>query len=68
MLVDGSVVPCCLDHAGSVVLGNLFEQPLAEIIASPRAQAIYHGFSRHTAVEPLCRRCGYAALTKQFRR
>ena len=68
VLVDGSVVPCCLDHAGSVVLGNLFEQPLAEIIASPRAQAIYQGFTRHTAVEPLCRRCGYAALTKQFRR
>ena len=26
VLVDGTVVPCCLDHAGAIPLGNLFEQ------------------------------------------
>lgn len=68
VLVDGSVVPCCLDHAGDITLGNLFETGLNEILASPRARAIYDGFTRHTAVEPLCRRCGYAAVTKRFRK
>lgn len=68
VLVDGSVVPCCLDHDGSITLGNLFEQPLNEILSSPRAQAMYDGFSRHRATEPLCRRCGYAAVTKRFRK
>lgn len=68
VLVDGSVVPCCLDHAGEIVLGNLFEQPLEAILASPRARAVYDGFTRHEAVEPLCRRCGYAAVTKQYRK
>ena len=68
VLVDGTVVPCCLDHAGEIALGNLFHTPLQEIIASPRAQAIYRGFTRHTAVEPLCRRCGYAAVTKRYRK
>lgn len=68
VLADGTVVPCCLDHDGDMPLGNLFEQPLDEILASPRAKAIYEGFSRHEAVEPLCRRCGYAAVTKRFRK
>lgn len=66
VLVDGSVVPCCLDHDGDIILGNLFEQPLDEILASPRACALYDGFTRHEAVEPLCRRCGYAAVIKKL--
>lgn len=60
VLCDGTVVPCCLDHEGDVPLGNLFEQSLEEILESPRARAIFEGFSRRRAVEPLCRRCGYA--------
>lgn len=64
VLVDGTVVPCCLDSAGALALGNLFEQNLEEILASPRAKAIYDGFTQHKAVEPLCRHCGYAALIK----
>ena len=64
VLVDGTVVPCCLDSAGALALGNLFEQSLDEVLASPRAKAIYDGFTQHRAVEPLCRRCGYAALIK----
>ena len=68
VLVDGTVVPCCLDHNGDIALGNLFDQPLEEILSSPRAKAIYDGFTRHEAVEPLCRRCGYATVTKRFRK
>lgn len=59
VLVDGSVVPCCLDGEGSMTLGNLRDHPLGEILASPRARAIYEGFSRRELVEPLCRGCGY---------
>ena len=66
VLVDGTVVPCCLDSAGAVNLGNLFEQELDEVLASPRARAIYDGFTKHKAVEPLCRRCGYAAVIKKL--
>ena len=60
VLWDGTVVPCCLDHEGDLALGNLFEQEMEEILQSPRAKAIYEGFSRKEAVEELCRRCGYA--------
>ena len=67
ILVDGTVVPCCLDHAGDVPLGNLFNQSLEDILASPRSQALCEGFTRHQAVEPLCQRCGYAAVSKRYR-
>lgn len=60
VLWDGTVVPCCLDHEGDIPLGNLYRQTLAEILESPRAWAIYDGFSRGRASEPLCRRCGFA--------
>ena len=60
ILADGTVVPCCLDHEGDIALGNLFAQDLAEILESPRAKAIYEGFSQRKAAEELCRRCGYA--------
>ena len=60
VLCNGTVVPCCLDHEGDIELGNLFHQNLDEIMETPRAKAIYEGFSNRKAVEPLCRRCGYA--------
>ena len=60
ILCDGTVVPCCLDHNGDSPLGNLLEQSMEQLLATPKARAIYEGFSRHRAVEPLCRRCGYA--------
>lgn len=68
VLVDGTVVPCCLDHNGDMDLGNLYTQSLEEVLASPRAQAIYQGFTNHTATEPLCQRCGYSAVSKRFRK
>jgi len=61
VLCDGTVVPCCLDAEGQLALGNLFAQELSDILDSPRARGIYDGFSRREALEPLCRRCGYAA-------
>lgn len=65
VLCDGTVVPCCLDHEGDIPLGNLLQQSMGEILSSPRAQALYNGFSRREAVEPLCRRCGYARRFSQ---
>ncbi len=65
ILCDGTVVPCCLDHDGDVPLGNLFETPLDEILASPRAKALYDGFSAHRCTEELCKRCMRAGYYRQ---
>jgi len=56
---NGSVVPCCLDHKAEIKLGNVFADPLTEILASPRAVAIRDGFARGELVEDLCRRCAF---------
>ena len=60
VLVDGTVVPCCLDHEGDIPLGNLLEQDLEDILNAPRARAVYRGFSQGKPAEDLCRRCGFA--------
>jgi radical SAM protein with 4Fe4S-binding SPASM domain len=59
ILVDGTVVPCCLDGEGVTELGNIFSQNFGQIIASERAKNIYEGFSNRTAVEKLCCKCQY---------
>jgi sulfatase maturation enzyme AslB (radical SAM superfamily) len=59
ILVDGTVVPCCLDGEGVLALGNLLQQPLEAILAGPRARQMHEGFGHQRLVEPLCRRCTY---------
>ena len=65
VLCDGTVVPCCLDHEGDLALGNLLQQSLEQILETPRAKAIYQGFTQGKAAEELCRKCGYA---RRFRK
>jgi radical SAM protein with 4Fe4S-binding SPASM domain len=59
ILVDGTVVPCCLDGEGIITLGNIKETSFSDIIDGERAVKIVDGFSRREAVEELCRKCGY---------
>lgn len=59
ILVDGTVVPCCLDKEGIISLGNIKEQPIQDILDSPRAQSMIKGFRSGKLVEELCQRCSY---------
>lgn len=59
ILVDGTVVPCCLDGNGIISLGNVKEQSLDAILQSERVKKIQDSFSNNYAVEELCRKCGY---------
>lgn len=59
ILVDGTVVPCCLDKEGGIPLGQIREQPLTEILRSPRSLALLEGFRKRKLVENLCQRCQY---------
>lgn len=59
ILVDGTVVPCCLDHNGVTSLGNCLDESLSSIIDSPRASAMVKGFSEGKLMEPLCRECTF---------
>ncbi|MGG6313853.1 radical SAM/SPASM domain-containing protein [Paenibacillus macerans] len=59
ILVDGTVIPCCLDGEGVINLGNVYQTLFSEIVEGERANRLYDGFSRREAVEELCRKCGY---------
>lgn len=60
ILVDGTVVPCCLDSEGVISLGNIFQEDIRTILASARATAMVKGFQCGQASENLCKKCGYA--------
>jgi radical SAM protein with 4Fe4S-binding SPASM domain len=59
ILVDGTVVPCCLDKEAAIALGNVMNQPLTQILAGSRAQKMLAGFRKGSLIEDLCRRCNY---------
>ena len=59
ILVDGTVVPCCLDGQGIINLGNIKETPFSKIIEGPRAIAMYDGFTGRKVVEELCTKCDF---------
>jgi radical SAM protein with 4Fe4S-binding SPASM domain len=59
ILVDGTVVPCCLDGEGVINLGNIKETSFETVISEKRAKAIFEGFARHEVVEELCKKCDY---------
>ncbi len=60
ILVDGTVVPCCLDADGAIALGNCNNTPLEQILSSKRARAMADGFSKNVRVEPFCQTCRFA--------
>lgn len=64
ILVDGTVVPCCLDSEGTISLGNIKKTSFSQIINGKRALDLYEGFRSRKLVEPLCRKCGYRSRFK----
>lgn len=59
ILVDGTVVPCCLDCTGAIALGNVFTTELSEILSTERYQNMMQGFRNRKIVEDLCLHCSY---------
>lgn len=59
ILVDGTVVPCCLDADGIINLGNIYQHDWSSIIGSPRARGLRQAFDRGQVSEELCRHCSY---------
>lgn len=57
ILVDGSVVPCCLDSKGEAVLGNIFKSSFADILN--KNIKLLDDFSHHKMTLELCQKCSY---------
>lgn len=59
ILVDGTVVPCCLDSNGLIDLGNIYNESLEDIINSDRYQTLKKSFQDRKPSENLCKSCTY---------
>mgnify|MGYP004456769941 FL=1 len=59
ILVDGTVVPCCLDSDGIINLGNIYSNTLEDIINSSRYQKMRSSFCNRKVTEELCKHCSY---------
>ena len=59
ILVDGTVVPCCLDTTGTINLGNIYQSSLEEIINQKRCINMLEGFSQNQKREELCKQCSF---------
>ena len=65
ILVDGRVIPCCLDSDGIINLGNIFKDDLDNILNNDKTKEIKEGFLNHKLICNLCKRCHYI---KRFRK
>ena len=59
ILVDGTVVPCCLDYNGKLKLGNIFTESIEDILNSPNAKAIKEGFLNNKKISEMCQHCNF---------
>ncbi len=59
ILVDGTIIPCCLDSCGVVNLGNIFKETLDNIMKKERVRKMILGFQNRRIEEPLCLSCSY---------
>jgi len=59
VLVDGTIIPCCLDSEGCINLGNIKDSCLTEILNTKRAKDMKTGFNERKLTEDLCKRCSF---------
>lgn len=59
ILVDGTVIPCCLDGEGIVNLGNILSTSFGDILSSEKFMLISDGFKKNLCNEELCKKCRF---------
>ncbi len=65
ILVDGTVIPCCLDSEGIINLGNIYTTDLETILNSEQYQELKNNFLHNKKVHPLCQKCNFYNSRKQ---
>lgn len=59
ILVDGTIVPCCLDNNANIPLGNIFSDNLEDVVNSSLYQEMFRGFQNNKKIHPLCQKCDF---------
>ena len=68
ILVDGTVVPCCLDNNGDIPLGNILEESLEDILQKSKTITIKKNFENSIITCKLCKTCGFLQRLENKRR
>lgn len=67
ILVDGTVVPCCLDNNGDIALGNILKENLEEILNKEKSIKIKRNFENKVITCSLCKTCGFLKRLEEKR-
>lgn len=59
ILVDGTVIPCCLDSGGIINLGNIYNSSLEDILQTKKYKNMLNNFKNNKKCEELCRHCNF---------
>lgn len=59
ILVDGTIVPCCLDTLGIINLGNIFKEKIDEILNKKTVIKMIEGFKNNKKEMELCKHCNF---------
>lgn len=63
ILCNGDVVLCCRDYDGETKIGNLYNEPLIDILTSNKMKRIRKAMSLNIMPTQFCRRCkGYTSI------
>lgn len=59
ILVDGTIIPCCLDSSGIINLGNIFIDDIDKILTTGLAFDMRENFKKNKRICELCERCHF---------
>lgn len=59
ILVDGTIVPCCLDTLGIINLGNIFKEEIDEILNKKTVIKMIEEFKNNKKEMELCKHCNF---------
>ena len=68
ILVDGTVVPCCLDNNGDIPLGNVLEDSFESILDNEFSKRIKRNFENSIITCELCKTCGFLKRLEEKRK
>jgi len=68
ILVDGTVVPCCLDNNGDIPLGNIFEEAFEDILNKSKSINIKNNFENGVITCEFCKTCGFLERLEKKRK
>ena len=59
ILVDGTIIPCCLDSKADINLGNIYTDNINEVLKKTICTEMISGFKNNKKIQELCKHCKF---------